>query len=320
AGEKRTTEILDALNEALGPLFFPAKEDGSDPRVCPVCGTGQLSLKRGKFGAFVGCSNYPECKMTRAIGGNNAEASMPAEGQLLGVDPETGLEVKLKSGRFGPYVQLGEEDKPKRSSIPKGWKVEDIDFEKALKLLTLPRPVGAHPEDGEMIVANIGRYGPYVQHNKTYANLPDVSEVFEIGLNRAVSLIAEKAAGGGRRGRNTPTALKELGAHPESGKALKVLSGRYGPYVSDGEIHATLPNNTDPQSVDLDLAVQLIAAREAKGPSKKGRGAKTAKPKVVKAAKPAAAKPTKAKSAAKTAPKPKKAAAAKPKAPKKASA
>jgi DNA topoisomerase-1 len=326
ASEKRTTEILEALNEALGPHLFPAREDGGDPRTCPACADGRLSLKRGKFGAFIGCSNYPECKMTRALGGGAAnENALPAEGQLLGTDPVTNLEVRLKSGRFGPYVQLGEDATPKRSSIPKGWKVEDIDFEKALKLLTLPRDVGPHPEDGVMILANIGRYGPYVQHNKTYANLPQVDEVFEIGLNRAVSLIAEKAAGrGGGRGR-TATALKELGAHPESGKALKVLNGRYGPYVSDGAIHATLPRDTDPQSVDMDMAVALIAAKEAKGPSaKKGRApARTAKPKAAaadktpKTAKPAprakAEKPAKKPAAKKAAPK-KTATAAKPKA------
>ena len=326
AGEKRTTEILEALNEALGPHLFPAREDGGDPRTCPACADGRLSLKRGKFGAFIGCSNYPECKMTRALGGGAAtENALPAEGQLLGQDPVTKLDVRLKSGRFGPYVQLGEDATPKRSSIPKGWKVDEIDFEKALKLLTLPREVGAHPEDGVMILANIGRYGPYVQHNKTYANLPQVDEVFEIGLNRAVSLIAEKAAGrGGGRGR-TATALKELGAHPESGKALKVLNGRYGPYVSDGTIHATLPKDTDPLAVDMDMAVSLIAAKEAKGPStKKGRApARTAKPKAAaaekapKAAKAAprakAEKPAKKPAAKKAAPK-KTASAAKPKA------
>ena len=221
--ELRVSEVLDVLNELLGPHVFPARADGGDPRQCPSCGTGRLSLKLGKFGAFIGCSNYPECRFTRqlATNGENGGADFGADGKPLGTDPETGLAVSLRTGRFGPYVQLGEqgedkEQKPKRASIPRGWDVNEIDLEKALSLLRLPREVGLHPETGKPITAGIGRYGPFVQHETTFANLDSVEEVFTVGLNRAVTLIAEKVAGGGRRGgRGTPKALKDLGDHPE---------------------------------------------------------------------------------------------------------
>lgn len=270
----RVSEVLDALNEVLGPhVFRPAEdaEEGANPRACPNCGDGLLSLKLGRHGAFVGCSNYPECKFTRAFSQDAEDAKGPInpEGNELGIDPETGREVSLKSGRFGPYVELAPEDgeKPKRSSLPKGWEADALTLEKALMLLSLPREVGAHPEDGEMILANIGRYGPYVQHGKTYANLPSVDEVFEIGLNRAVSVIADKKANPGRRGA-APKVLKEIGKHPDDDEPIQVLEGRYGPYVKHGKTNATLPKDAKPEEVTLEQAVELIAAK-AKSPKKK---------------------------------------------------
>jgi DNA topoisomerase-1 len=275
-GELRTGQVIEALNEALAPHIFPDKGDGTDARVCPSCGAGKLSLKLGRYGSFIGCSNYPECRYTRHIG-ENAEGEGGENGDReLGKDPITGQSVWLKNGRFGPYVQLGEGEKPKRSSLPKGWTPASIDLEKALRLLRLPREVGAHPEDGQMILAGIGRYGPYVQHGSTYANLPEADEVFDVGLNRAVTLLAEKRAGGGRPQRGAAQALKELGAHPESGEPVRVLSGRFGPYVASGGVNANVPRGSDPQSVTLEQAVALLAERAAKGPSKGKRGAKPA--------------------------------------------
>ncbi len=195
--------MLDALNESLGPHIFPDKGDGSDPRLCPTCHQGRLSLKVGRYGAFIGCSNYPECRFTRQIGvdANGDGEAKDGGDRELGLDPITGEKVWLKNGRFGPYVQLGEGDKPKRASLPKGWPPVSVDLDKALRLLRLPREVGPHPDDGQMILAGIGRYGPYVQHGSVYANLPDPDEVFDIGLNRATAVLAEKLAGGGKGGR-----------------------------------------------------------------------------------------------------------------------
>ncbi|MCI3131451.1 type I DNA topoisomerase [Phenylobacterium aquaticum] len=297
--ELRVTHVLDALNEALGPHIFPEKADGSDPRGCPTCGTGKLSLKTGKFGAFIGCSNYPECRYTRPLAQSEDDAENVSGDRELGVDPETGETVFLKVGRFGPYVQLGEGDKPKRASLPKAWPPAGMDLEKGLRLLNLPRDVGAHPEDGGMIVAGIGRYGPFILHNGAYANLPSVDEVFEVGLNRAVTLLAEKRAGGGR-GRTEAAALKDLGAHPVDGAPVKVLSGRYGPYIKHGSTNANVPRGSDPANMTLEEAVKLLSEREAKGGGKKP-AKKAAKPKAA----PKAAK-------AETAAAPKKAATKKP--------
>ncbi|WP_340646283.1 type I DNA topoisomerase [Phenylobacterium sp.] len=285
--ELRVTHVLDALNEALGPHIFPQKEDGSDPRACPTCGAGQLSLKTGKFGAFIGCSNYPECRYTRPIAQSADDAEGESGDRELGVDPETGETVFLKSGRFGPYVQLGEAEKPKRSSLPKGWSAPAMDLEKGLRLLRLPREVGAHPEDGIMITAGIGRFGPFVLHNGTYANLPTADEVFEVGLNRAVTLLAEKRAGG-RGGRGESAALKDLGAHPVDGQPVKILAGRYGPYIKHGSTNANVPKGSDPQDLTLEEAVKLIAERVEKGGGKKPAKKAKAAPKAKAAAKPKA--------------------------------
>jgi len=269
-GELRIAQVLEALNELLGPHIFPEPQDGGDPRACPSCGNGRLSLKVGRFGAFIGCSNYPECRYTRQIADTNGEkTSLAGEAKVLGTDPETGFEVTLRTGRFGPYVQLGDgsgEEKPKRASIPKGTDPEHIDLSRALALLALPREVGLHPETGKPILAGFGRYGPYVQHDGKYASLSAPEEVFEIGINRAVSLLAEKAAN--RRPRAS-SVVKELGEHPEGGGKVQVLSGRYGPYVKHGKVNATLPKDRDPDQVSLQEAVELIAGKSAKGPAKK---------------------------------------------------
>ncbi|PLP61294.1 type I DNA topoisomerase [Mesorhizobium loti] len=267
--ELRVTDVLDALNEELAPLVFPEREDGSNPRICPKCGNGNLSLKLGKFGAFVGCSNYPECGYTRQLDGQNGNAENGAieDGtKLLGKDPYTAEEITLRSGRFGPYVQRGEGKDAKRSSLPKGWTAATIDHEKALALLSLPRDVGQHPETGKMISAGLGRYGPFVLHDGTYANVESIEDVFTIGLNRAVSVLAEKQSKGaaGRNG-GTPVALKDLGEHPAGGGKITVRDGRYGAYVNFGKINATLPKGKDPQTVTLDEAVAFIAEKEAKG-------------------------------------------------------
>jgi DNA topoisomerase-1 len=272
--ELRVSDVLDALNEELAPLVFPPKEDGSDPRACPRCGSGRLSLKLGKFGAFVGCSNYPECGYTRQLGdalnGNGEDAAAEDGTKALGKDPYTDEEITLRSGRFGPYVQRGEGKEAKRASLPKGWKPDEIDHEKALALLALPRDVGPHPETGKMISAGIGRYGPFVLHDGTYANLESVEDVFSIGLNRAVTVLAEKRSKGANgRGRGTPAALKDLGEHPGGGGHVTVRDGRYGPYVNFGKINATLPKGKEPLSVTLDEAMALIAAKAEKGGGQK---------------------------------------------------
>jgi DNA topoisomerase I len=296
--ELRVTDVLDALNEELAPLVFPPREDGTNPRSCPRCGSGQLSLKLGKFGAFVGCSNYPECGFTRQLGEALNENGEPEGGdngdRVLGKDPYTGEEIVLKSGRFGPYVQRGEGKEAKRSSLPKGWAPDTIDHEKALALLSLPRDVGQHPESGKMITAGLGRYGPFVQHDGTYANLESIEDVFSIGLNRAVSLIAEKKNGAGRRGGGTPAALKDLGAHPDGG-AVTVRDGRYGAYVNWGKVNATLPKGTDPQAVTLEQALALVAEKAGKGGGKAPtRKATKARPAAKKAKSSAAKKPARA--------------------------
>ena len=298
AGELRTTAILDALNESLGPHIFPQKEDGSDPRECPLCHQGQLSLKTSRFGAFVGCSRYPDCKFTRPVASPDA-ADGAADGgdRDLGVDPATGQPVALKIGRFGPYVETTPpgEEKPKRSSLPKGWSPASLSLEQALRLLALPREVGMHPEDGKPITAGLGRYGPFVLHAGTYANVADIDEVFEVGLNRAVVLLAEKRAGkfAGRGGATAP--LKDLGAHPETGEPIHVMAGRFGPYVKSGKINATLPKGTVPEDLTLEDALPLLAARALAAPAK----GKKAPVKKAAAKKPAAKKPAATKAAAK---------------------
>jgi len=293
----RISEVLDKIDEVLAPHLYPPREDGGDPRICPNCGEGRLSMRTSKAGgAFIGCSNYPECRFTRPFGPPGMEGDeIGPDGKLLGHD--AGDPITLRKGRFGPYVQRGEmteeQPKPPRASLPKGWEPADMTLEKAVTLLSLPREVGPHPDDGEMIEAGIGRYGPYVKHGKKYANLPSVEDVFEIGQNRAVEVLAQKKT----RGASTAKPLKELGEHPDKGGAINVMDGRYGPYVKWDKVNATLPKDTDPQALTLEEAVRLVEEKAAK----KGGGRKAAAPK----AKAAPKKPAPKKAA------PKKAAAGK---------
>ncbi|WP_171121863.1 MULTISPECIES: type I DNA topoisomerase [unclassified Ruegeria] len=284
--ELRISEVLDKLDEALAPQLYPPREDGSDPRVCPKCGVGQLHLKTSRTGGFVGCGNYPECTYTRPIAGEGAEG----DERLLGED--AGDEIWLKSGRFGPYVQRGEptpeNKKPPRASLPRGWSKDDMDLDKALTLLSLPRQIGEHP-DGGMISTNFGRFGPYIMHQlpdeakPVYANLKDPNDVFEIGMNRAVELLAEKRANPGRGRRAAAKPLKELGDHPDGG-AMQVLDGRYGPYVKWEKVNATIPKDIKPEDVTQEMAIELVNERAAKkgtkkkaAPKKKATAKKTTK-------------------------------------------
>ncbi|WP_417266937.1 type I DNA topoisomerase [Celeribacter baekdonensis] len=306
--ELRISEVLDKLDAALAPQLYPPREDGSDPRVCPLCGQGNLHLKTSRSGGFVGCSNYPECRYTRPISGDAAEAG----DRILGED-EDGNEISLRSGRYGPYVQRGEvseeNKKPKRASLPKGWEPDAMDLEKALTLLSLPRRIGEHPEGG-VISANFGRFGPYLMHKlpgdekPVYANLKDPNDVFECGMNRAVELITDKRNNPGRGRSAAAKPLKELGDHPDSGGAISIMEGRYGPYVKWEKINATLPKDVTPEDLSMEQAVALIAEKAAKGGKKKAP-AKKAPAKKPAAKKPAAKKPATKKPAAKKAVTPK---------------
>ena len=297
----RIGEVLTRIDEFLAPHLYPARADGSDPRICQVCGTGRLHLKTARSGgAFIGCGNYPECRYTRPISVTGDEGAAGfADGLVLGEDGN-GIPITLRNGRFGPYVQRGEATaevpKPPRASLPKGWPPEALTLERALMLLDLPRQIGPHPDDGVMIEAAIGRFGPYVKHGATYANLPDVDEVFTIGMNRAVEVIAQKAT----RGRSTAVAqpLRELGAHPDGG-LVQVMPGKYGPYVKWAKVNATLPKELSPETVSLEEALALIAEKAGKGA--KPRAARKAP--VAVPAKPPKTPKAAAKSAKKAAPK-----------------
>ena len=263
--EQKPSEITQALDEFLEPWLYPPRADGADPRLCPQCGNGRLSLRGGRFGAFVACSNYPECKYTQKFGqgGDQAQSEGPQE---------LGDGIVLKSGRFGPYVERGD----KRASIPKDVPVADVTAEIAERLLSLPREIGAHPETGKPITASIGRYGPYLAHDGKYAKLVSTAEVFETGMNAAVAKLADVASGGGRQRGASREPVAVLGPHPANGGEIKVMAGRYGPYATDGTTNATLPRGADPKAITLEEAVQLIDERAAKGPTKKG-GRKTAR-------------------------------------------
>ena len=257
--DQKPSEITAEIDEFLAPWLFPDKGDGSDPRLCPNCGTGRLSLRGGKFGAFIACSNYPECKYTQRFG------QAGAEGQASEGPQELGNGIELKTGRFGPYLERD----GKRASIPKDIGTDGITPELAEQLLSLPREIGPHPETGKPITASIGRYGPYLAHDGKYAKLGSTAEVFETGMNAAVSKLADAAAGGSRERGAAREPIAVLGKHPVSEAEIKVMPGRYGPYVTDGTTNATLPKEMQPEEVNLGIAVRLIDERAAKGPSAK---------------------------------------------------
>ena len=306
----RISAVIDALDAELGPHFFPPTASGADPRKCPACeglparspsgfasaeAGGRLGLKLSRHGAFIGCSNYPACTYTRPLvvptEGNGHELAGPRE---IGTDPKTGLLVTLRKGPYGFYVQLGEavgKEKPKRASLLKGMDPASLTLEQALGLLSLPREVGPHPETHEMILAGVGRFGPYLKVGDMYASLKGDDDVLSIGINRAVTLIAEKKARGPGRGRMA--AQKTLGPHPADAQPVTVHNGKYGPYVKHGRVNATITGGTEPEQITLDEAVALLAARAQKGaPRGKQKAAPAAEAKPVKPAK--AAKPAKA--------------------------
>jgi len=295
--EQKPSEITAAIDDFLAPWLFPDKGDGSDPRLCPACGEGRLALRGGRFGAFVACSNYPECKFTRRFGQGGDEAA--SEGpEVLGQHPETGEDIVRKNGRFGPYIETGAGKEAKRASIPKD--AGELDLDLAVRLLSLPRTVGTHPESGKPITASIGRYGPYLAHNGKYAKLRSTAEVFETGMNAAVVKLAEAAAGGGRAARGSREPLKVLGAHPRTEAEIKLMEGRFGPYVTDGTTNATLPKSLSPEQLTLEEAAQLIDERAAKGPpAKKGRRAPAKKAAAPKKGAPAKKKASAGKATAK---------------------
>lgn len=275
--EKKPSEVTEALDEFLGDYLFPPKEDGSDPRECPACHAGRLALRGGKYGAFIACSNYPECKFTRKFAQPGGSGEQAEEGEI-GIDPATGQPITRHNGRFGVYIQSIIDDEKKRASIPKD--IGELTLDWASKLLSLPRTIGPHPETGEPITASIGRYGPYLAHNGKYARLKSTSDVFDTGMNMAVTKLAEAAAGGGRT-RQAAEPLNTFGPHPVTGGEIKLMAGRFGPYVTDGTTNATLPKAKDPGELTLEEAIVLIDERAAKGPAKgkKKPAAKKAAPK-----------------------------------------
>ena len=317
--ELRITEVLEKINDVLAPHLFPMTEEGGDPRLCPNCNVGRLSMRTARSGgAFIGCSSYPECKYTRAFGppGNEDPNGIPPEGKYLGDD--AGDKISAFKGRFGPYVQRGEvteeNKKPPRQSIPKEWVPTEVDLEQALRLLSLPREIGPHPEDGIMVWANIGRYGPYLKHAEstshrggTNANLEDIEAVFSVGMNHAVQLLAEKIASRGGRG-VAAAPLRELGEHPDMSGPINIMKGKYGPYVKWEKVNATIPSEIEPEDLSIDQAVQLIEEKLAKSPAKrtaatkkKPAAKKKAAPKKAAAKKPATKKAPAKKAAAKKA-------------------
>ncbi|MFZ0693959.1 MAG: type I DNA topoisomerase [Alphaproteobacteria bacterium] len=278
-GTKHLTirQVLDVLDRELGPHFFPEDGSGKDPRLCPACGTGRIGVKLGKYGAFLGCSNYPTCTYTRPLaiaGEGEAGGDALAFPKELGTDPKTGLKITLRKGPYGCYVQLGEgskEEKPKRSALPKNLKPEDVTLEGAIKLLSLPRDVGPHPETGKMIVAGLGRFGPYLKHDDVFVSLGADDDLLTIGLNHAVVLLKDAKPRKSKRGR-------ELGKHPDDSKPVTIHEGRYGPYVAHNKLRATLPKDATPESFTLEQAIAILAERAEKTGVAKPKKEKTAKP------------------------------------------
>lgn len=327
----RRGDVLDAINAMLETHFFPPRADGRPARLCPACSKGNLAIKAGKSGAFIGCSDYPECRYTRPLSGGTIgeDGEVAISGpQELGADPETGQMITLRQGPFGPYVQLGEPEgktKPKRASLPKSIPAEEIGLPLAVRLLAMPRVVGIHPETGKEILAGLGRFGPYLLHDGRYAKLKDAMEAMEIGINLAVEKIAAAAARGPGRKRPEPKPLREIGAHPADGEPVMVIDGRYGPYLRHSGTNAPIPRELTVESITLDAAVAALAARAGSGKAGSRRGrvapkkATAKKAPAPKAAKTAAPKKAAAKAPAKKAVT-KKAAVKKPAASKKAAA
>ncbi|MEE8660623.1 DNA topoisomerase 1 [Acetobacteraceae bacterium EV16G] len=309
----KISDVIDALDEDLGAYFFPLREDGGDPRQCTACGSGRLGLRLGKFGAFIGCSNYPTCQFTRRlIADDGAEAPSLKEGiRHVGMDAETGEELTIRRGPYGLYVQRGEADpadkkkKPKRVALPKNVDAETLSLEQAQGYISLPRKIGPHPESGEMMEAGLGRFGPFIKMGGIYATLGKDDDVLTVGANRAVDCLAQKLA-----------SIRNLGKHPKDEESVMVRKGRFGPYVQHGQIIATLPRGSDMDDVTLDEAVTLLAekGKPLKAPVKKGvkKAASSAKKPVTD--KKATAKTPK-KAAASAAPRKRKAAKAKQKGP-----
>ena len=259
--ELEREKILEALEKELAELFFPSDDikNGTPNRQCPTCSNGNLGLELGKYGAFLGCSNYPECKFTKQIASNQDENNdnenfIPGNDGVLGVDPATGLNVLIKKGPYGIYLQLGDEKKPKRTSIPRLVSAKDINLEKALAFLSLPRLIGQHPESGQDISAGIGRYGPYLKYDINFISLPADETVINLGLNHAVVLIAE----------NSEKLGKVLGDHPDGSGKIFVKSGRFGPYVEHNKLRATLPKDITIEEINLDKAIELLIAKAAR--------------------------------------------------------
>ena len=295
--EQKPSEVTAELDKFLAPALFPEKEDGSDPRQCPLCAEGRLSLRGGRFGAFIACSNYPECKFTRKFGQPGGEGGADTGPQSLGKHPDTGQDMVRKSGRFGPYIEMGDGKEAKRASIPKDLPDGELTSDWAVKLLSLPRTVGDHPETGAPIVANLGRYGPYLVHEGKYARLTSTAEIFETGMNAAVAKLADAANKGPRTRGAAQAPLKVMGAHPRTELEIRLMEGRYGAYVTDGTTNATIPKTVDKDALTLEEAAQLIDARAASAPTKKGAKKKAAPKKAAAAKKPAAKKKAPAKKA-----------------------
>ncbi len=270
--ELKISDVIDALDHDLGAHFFPAREDGTDPRLCTACGTGRLGLRLGRHGSFIGCSNYPTCKFTRRLamdGGEDGGDTLKEGMRELGHHPETGEGVTVRRGPYGLYVQLGEtsEDKKvktRRTSLPKGMEGDSITLEQALGLLSLPRLVGIHPELALPIEVGLGRFGPFVKMGAIFGSLDRDDDLLSIGLNRAVDVLAKKLA-----------SVRALGDHPKDRAPITVRKGRFGPYIQHGMMVANVPRETTMDDVTLDEAVALLAE---KGKLLRPKGAKGRKP------------------------------------------
>ena len=284
--EKRTREVLDLLNESLGKLIFDTDENGKIDRKCKLCQTGELSLKNSfRGGAFIGCSGYPECKFTRPLSKIKASQQVNlAEPKLIGKN-DIGKDIYLKNGRFGPYLQyeLSDEEienikKPKTKtkkkkkeesnfknvSIPKGLDIENVDLDKAKYLCSLPKIIGKHPDLDKDITINVGRFGPYLKCDNKSARLESIDELFNIGLNRAITLISEA-----KPGRISSSIIKDLGEHPEDKKPVRIMKGQYGPYIKYKSLNATIPEEKDPAELTMEEALILIEKRKEYDRSKK---------------------------------------------------